>query len=181
MIADVKSEEAWHARFEAGLASWRTLHTQHAVRLFNTRLAGELAEPERCLAIFKDLTRDQAAAYQVGRTPVVTTVVLTWAAISFSSRQQPEQCAIKNVVGMDQTVGLGNHRPCFFTTILTFRIYVLSYLVFKKCYPYSGMARLALLCNDCRVWLLIWQVLLSLLRQQHQLQQRKSGSRQLMR
>lgn len=77
MIADVRSEEAWHARFEAGLASWRTLRTQHAVHLFNMRLAGELAEPEPCLALFKDLTRDQASAYQVGRRPDVTAVAMS--------------------------------------------------------------------------------------------------------
>ena len=70
MIAEVKAEEAWHARFEAGLASWRTLRTHHAVRLFNERLAGELAEPEPCLAIFKQLTHDQALAYQVHTGPL---------------------------------------------------------------------------------------------------------------
>ena len=65
MIAEVKSEEAWHARFEAGLASWRMLRTQHAVRLFNDRLANELAAPEPCLAIYRELSQDQASAYQV--------------------------------------------------------------------------------------------------------------------
>ena len=70
MIAEVKAEEAWHARFEAGLASWRTLRTHHAVRLFNERLAGELAEPEPCLATFKQLTHDQALAYQVHTGPL---------------------------------------------------------------------------------------------------------------
>lgn len=65
MIGEVKSEEAWHARFEAGLASWRMLRTQHAVRLFNDRLANELAAPEPCLAIYRELSQDQASAYQV--------------------------------------------------------------------------------------------------------------------
>ncbi len=65
MVAEVNFEEAWHACFDAGLASWRTLRTQHAVRLFNDRLASELAEPEPCLEIFRQLTRDQASAYQV--------------------------------------------------------------------------------------------------------------------
>ena len=70
MIAEVKAEEAWHSRFEAGLASWRTLRAQHAVRLFNERLAGELAEPEPCLAIFRQLTHDQTLAYQVHMAPL---------------------------------------------------------------------------------------------------------------
>ena len=70
MIAEVKAEEASHARFEAGLASWRTLRTQHAMRLFNERLAGELAEPTACLAIFKQLTHDQTLAYQVYTGPL---------------------------------------------------------------------------------------------------------------
>lgn len=70
MIAEVKAEEAWHARFEVGLASWRTLRTQHAVRLFNERLAGELAEPEPCLAVFRQLTHDQTLAYQVQMAPL---------------------------------------------------------------------------------------------------------------
>ena len=70
MIAEVKAEEAWHSRFEAGLASWRTLRTQHAVHLFNDRLAGELAEPEPCLAIFRQLTHNQTLAYQVHMAPL---------------------------------------------------------------------------------------------------------------
>lgn len=65
MVAEVRSEEAWHARYEAGLASWRTLRTRHAVSLFNERLAGEWAEPEPCLAIYHQLSQQQASAYEV--------------------------------------------------------------------------------------------------------------------
>ncbi len=65
-VAEVKSEEAWHACYQAGLASWRTLRTQHAVRLFNERLAGEWAEPQPCLAIYQQLSQQQASAYEVG-------------------------------------------------------------------------------------------------------------------
>ena len=65
MVAEVKSEEAWHARYEAGLASWRTLRTQHALRLFNERLAGEWGEPEPCLAIYQQLSQQQGSAYEV--------------------------------------------------------------------------------------------------------------------
>lgn len=68
MVAEVKSEEAWHARYESGLASWRTLRTQHAVCLFNKRLAGEWGEPEACLVIFRQLSQQQESAYEVGLT-----------------------------------------------------------------------------------------------------------------
>ena len=67
-VAEVKSEEAWHARYESGLASWRTLRTQHALRLFNERLAGEWGEPESCLAIFQQLSQQQKSAFEVGPT-----------------------------------------------------------------------------------------------------------------
>lgn len=72
-VAEVKSEEAWHARYEAGLASWRTLRTQHALRLFDERLAGEWAEPQPCLGIYRELSLQQASAYEVGmlHMPVV--------------------------------------------------------------------------------------------------------------
>lgn len=66
MVAEVKSEEAWHARFEAGLASWRTLRTQHALGLYNDRLAGEWGEPESRLVIFRQLSQEQKIAYEVG-------------------------------------------------------------------------------------------------------------------
>lgn len=66
MVAEVKSEEVWHAQFEAGLASWRTLRTQHALRLYNERLAGEWGEPESRLAIFRQLSQEQKTAYEVG-------------------------------------------------------------------------------------------------------------------
>ena len=64
-VAEVKSEEAWHARYEAGLASWRTLRTQHAVRLFNESLAGEWAEPQPYLVIYQHLSQQQESAFQV--------------------------------------------------------------------------------------------------------------------
>lgn len=66
MVAEVKSEEAWHACYEAGLSSWRTLRTQHALSLFNQRLAGEWGEPESCLATFRQLSQQQESAYEVG-------------------------------------------------------------------------------------------------------------------
>lgn len=66
MVAEVNSEEAWHARFEAGLASWRTLRTQHALRLYNEHLAGEWGEPESRLAIFRQLSQEQKIASDVG-------------------------------------------------------------------------------------------------------------------
>lgn len=68
MVAEVKSEEAWHARYEAGLASWRMLRTQHALHLFRERLAGEWGEPEPCLAIFRQLSQQQQSAYEVSPT-----------------------------------------------------------------------------------------------------------------
>ena len=66
MVAEVNSEESWQARYKAGLASWRMLRTQHALRLFNERLAGEWGEPESCLAIFRQLSQQQQSAYEVG-------------------------------------------------------------------------------------------------------------------
>ena len=66
MVAEVKSEEAWHARYKAGLASWRMLRTQQALRIFNERLAGEWGEPECCLAIFQQLSEQQESAFEVG-------------------------------------------------------------------------------------------------------------------
>ncbi|KAL3136899.1 hypothetical protein ABBQ32_006507 [Trebouxia sp. C0010 RCD-2024] len=63
-VAEVKSEEAWHARYEAALASWRTLRTQHAVHLFGERLAGDWAEPQPCLVIYQQLSQQQESAYQ---------------------------------------------------------------------------------------------------------------------
>ena len=75
-VAEVRFEEAWHARFAAGLASWRTLRTQHAISLFNARLAGELSEPDARLDIFRLLRQDQAAAYQVMIIPMVKSQLL---------------------------------------------------------------------------------------------------------
>ena len=69
MIAEVQAEETWHTAFQQGVASWRTLRTQHAIRLFCERLSSELAGPQPFLAVYKDLSHDQAAAYQVYSVP----------------------------------------------------------------------------------------------------------------
>lgn len=63
-IGEVKAEEAWHASFEAGLASWRTLRTQHAIRVFKDRIADEWTEPQPCLLLFEELTKAQQSAYK---------------------------------------------------------------------------------------------------------------------
>lgn len=85
-VAEVKSEEAWHARYEAALASWRTLRTQHAVHLFGERLAGDWAEPQPCLVIYQQLSQQQESAYQVGvlHMPVVAYMLepKTWFVVS---------------------------------------------------------------------------------------------------
>ena len=95
-VAEVRFEEAWHARFASGLASWRTLRTQHAIGLFNARLAGELSEPDARLDIYRLLRQDQAAAYQVmivlvvksQSGSVVLAVLLAWTFSDCSDRLQ---------------------------------------------------------------------------------------------
>ena len=64
-IGEVKAEEAWHGRFEAGLASWRTLRTQHAIQAFKDRIANEWTQPQPCLTLFQELTQAQQSAYKV--------------------------------------------------------------------------------------------------------------------
>ena len=65
MVSEVQCEEAWLTRFEAGLASWRMLRTQHIITLYNERLAGEWAEPQPRLALYQQLSQRQATAYKV--------------------------------------------------------------------------------------------------------------------
>lgn len=64
-IGEVKAEKAWHARYDAGLASWRTLRTQHAIQAFKNRVAAEWTQPQPCLVLFAELRQAQKSAYQV--------------------------------------------------------------------------------------------------------------------
>ena len=64
-ISEVKAEKAWHARHEAGLVSWRTLRTQHAIEVFKSRIAAEWTQPEPSLALFAEFKQAQNSAYQV--------------------------------------------------------------------------------------------------------------------
>ena len=61
----MNAEEAWHARYEAGVADWRTLRTQHAIQAFKDRVADEWTEPQPCLALFAELTQAQQSAHKV--------------------------------------------------------------------------------------------------------------------